>query len=256
MDFLNEFKEPTTVIIKHNNACGIASSSFIKKSFIRAFNSDKKSAFGGVVLLNKKLEADLAKIIIKNFFEVIVAPDYTNEAIKILSLKKNLILINSKKIPKKQKEVIKSVRMGTLIQENDSISLSKKYFNIVSHTKKLTKREYEDVLFSFKVVKHMKSNAVVLVKNKQTIGIGAGQMNRYDATRLSISKYKENFSLKNIVCASDAFFPFVDSIKLLKKNNCKCIVVPRGSINDKKVINFADKNQLKLIFSSLRAFKH
>ena len=93
--------------------------------------------------------------------------------------------------------------MGTLIQENDSISLSKKYFNIVSHTKELTKREYEDVLFSFKVVKHMKSNAVVLVKNKQTIGIGAGQMNRYDATRLSISKYKENFSLKNIVSSKN-----------------------------------------------------
>jgi len=111
-------------------------------------------------------------------------------------------------------------------------------------------------LFGFKVVKHIKSNAIVLVKNKQTIGIGAGQMNRYDATRLSILKYKENFSLKNIVCASDAFFPFVDSIKLLKKNNCKCIVVPSGSINDKKVIDFVDKNELKLIFSSLRVFKH
>ncbi len=126
LDFLNEFKEPTTVIIKHNNACGIASSPFIKKSFIRAFNGDKKSAFGGVVLLNKKLEADLAKIIIKNFFEVIVAPDYANEAIKILSLRKNLILINSNKIPKKQKEIIKSVRIGNLIQEKDNAKLSKK----------------------------------------------------------------------------------------------------------------------------------
>ena len=124
--------------------------------------------------------------------------------------------------------------MGTLIQENDSLGLSKKHFKIVSKNKKLTQREYEDILFSFKVVKHIKSNAIVLVKNKQTVGIGAGQMNRYDATRLSISKFKENFSLKNIVCASDAFFPFVDSISLLQKNNCKCIVVPSGSINDKK----------------------
>ena len=98
-------------------------------------------------------------------------------------------------------------------------------------------------MFSFKVVKHIKSNAIVLVKNKQTVGIGAGQMNRYDATRLSILKYKENFSLKNIVCASDAFFPFVDSIKITQKNNCKCIVVPNGSINDKKVIDFVDKKQ-------------
>ncbi len=256
LDFLNEFTEPTTVIIKHNNACGIASSSTIKKSFVRALNSDKKSAFGGVVLLNKKLESGLAKILIKNFFEVIVSPGYTNEAIKILSLRKNLILINSNKIPKKQKKIIKSVRMGNLIQENDNLSLSKKHLKIVSKNKKLTHREYEDVLFGFKVVKHIKSNAIVLVKNKQTIGIGAGQMNRYDATKLSISKYKENFSLKNLVCASDAFFPFVDSIKLLQKNNCRCIVVPNGSINDNKVINFVDKNQLKLIFSSLRVFKH
>ena len=256
LDFLNEFKEPTTVIIKHNNACGVASSSTIKKSFIRALKSDKKSAFGGVVLLNKKLESDLAKIIIKNFFEVIVSPGYTNEAIKILSLKKNLILINSNKIPKNKNKIIKSVRMGNLIQENNSLNLSKKHFKIVSKNKKLSKREYEDVLFAFKVVKHIKSNAIVLVKNKQTLGIGAGQMNRYDATRLSISKYRENFSLKNIVCASDAFFPFVDSISLLQKNNCKCIVVPNDSINDNKVIDFVDKERLKLIFSSIRVFKH
>ncbi len=216
----------------------------------------KKSAFGGVVLLNKKLEGDLAKILIKNFFEVIVSTGYTNEAIKILSLKKNLILINSKKIPKNKNKIIKSVRMGSLIQENNSLNLSKKHFKIVSRNNKLTQREYEDVLFGFKVVKHIKSNAIVLVKNKQTLGIGAGQMNRYDAAKLSISKYKENFSLKNIVCASDAFFPFVDSINLLQKNNCKCIVVPNGSINDNKIIDFVDKKKLKLIFSSLRVFKH
>jgi len=256
LDFLNEFKEPTTVIIKHNNACGVASSSTIKKSFIRALSSDKKSAFGGVVLLNKKLEGDLAKIFINNFFEVIVSPGYTNEANKILSLRKKLIVINSSKIPKNQKKIIKSVRMGSLIQENNSLNLSKKHFKIVSKNNKLTQREYEDVLFAFKVVKHIKSNAIVLVKNKQTLGIGAGQMNRYDATRLSISKYRENFSWKNIVCASDAFFPFVDSISLLQKNNCKCIVVPNGSINDNKVIDFVDKKRLKLIFSSIRVFKH
>ena len=138
LDFLNEFKEPTTVIIKHNNACGVASSSTIKKSFVRALKSDKKSAFGGVVLLNKKLESNLAKILIKNFFEVVVSPGYTHEAIKILSLRKNLILINSNMIPKKQKKIIKSVRIGNLIQENDSFKLSKKHFKIVSKNKRLT----------------------------------------------------------------------------------------------------------------------
>ncbi len=256
LDFLNEFLEPTTVIIKHNNACGIASSSTIKKSFIKAFNSDKKSSFGGVLLINKKLNEDLAKIIFKNFFEVLVAPGYTKKAIEILKKKQKLILINSKNISKHKKEVIKSVRMGTLVQQNNNTKLSKKNFKIVSKNKKINKQEHEDVLFAFKVVKHIKSNAIVLVKNKQTLGIGAGQMNRFDATKIALMKYKENFSLKNFVCASDAFFPFTDSLKLLIKNNCTCVVKPGGSINDQKIIEFVNKNNLKLIFSSVRVFKH
>ena len=113
-----------------------------------------------------------------------------------------------------------------------------------------------DLIFALKVCKHVKSNAIVLVKNKQTVGIGVGQMNRYDATKLAIMKYKENFSLKNLVCASDAFFPFIDSLRLLLKNKCTCIVEPSGSINDQKVIDFVNKNKLKLIFSSTRVFKH
>ncbi len=256
LDFLYEFKEPTAVVIKHNNACGIASSLTIKKAFIKAFNSDKKSAFGGVVLINKKIDEDLARVISKKFFEVLVSPGFSKKALAVFNIKKNLILIDSRKISKKKKKIIKSVRMGNLVQQNNNLKLSKKNFKLVSKNKKLSKREYEDILFSFKVVKHIKSNAIVLVKNKQTVGIGAGQMNRYDATRISVLKYKENFSVKNVVCASDAFFPFVDSIKLLLKNNCKCIVVPNGSINDQKIIDFADKNQLKLIFSSVRVFKH
>ncbi len=256
LDFLNEFLEPTTVIIKHNNACGIASSSTIKESFIKAFNSDKKSAFGGIILINKKLNEDLARIIFKNFFEILVAPGYTKKAIEILKKKQKLILINSKNIPKHKKEVKKTVRMGTLVQQNNNTKLSKKNFKIVSKNKKISKQEHEDVLFAFKVVKHIKSNAIVLVKNKQTVGIGAGQMNRYDATKIALMKFKENFSLKNFVCASDAFFPFTDSLKLLIKNNCTCVVKPSGSINDQKIIKFVNKNNLKLIFSSLRVFKH
>ncbi|MDC0232823.1 bifunctional phosphoribosylaminoimidazolecarboxamide formyltransferase/IMP cyclohydrolase [Pelagibacteraceae bacterium] len=256
LDFLSEFTEPTSVIVKHNNACGVASSRFIKKSFVKAFSSDKKSAFGGVVLTNKKIDSELAKLIVKNFFEVLVSPGFTKSALQILSKRKNLILINSIKIPKTIKETTKSVRMGSLIQKNNNLKLSIKNFKIVSKNSKLTQKERNDVLFAFKVVKHIKSNAIVLVKNKQTVGIGAGQMNRYDATKLAIMKYKENFSIRNIVCASDAFFPFVDSLKLLMKNNCACIVEPHGSINDKKIIDFVNKNRLKLVFSNLRVFKH
>ena len=256
LDFIGEFIEPTAVIIKHNNACGVASSKTIKASFVKAYESDQKSAFGGVVLVNKKVDESLAKIIIKNFFEVFVAPSFSTEALKILSKRKTLILIDSKKIPSKKNKVIKSVRMGSLIQKNNSFRLSKKHFNIVSKKNTLSKREYEDFLFAFKVVKHTRSNAIVLVKNKQTVGIGAGQMSRYDATKMAIMKYKENFTTKNLVCASDAFFPFVDSIKLLLKNNCGSVVAPSGSINDYKIIEFANKNKIKLIFSSVRVFKH
>ncbi len=256
LDFLNEFSEPTTVIIKHNNACGVASSKTIKNSFINALNCDKKSAFGGIVLVNKIIDKNLAKLIDKNFFEILVSPGFTKCALKILSNRKKLILINSSKLPKLKKETLKSVRMGTLVQQNNNNKLSNKNFNIVSKNRKLSQRESADFLFAFKIVKHIKSNAVVLVKNKQTVGIGAGQMNRYDATKIAIMKYKENFSMKNIVCASDAFFPFTDSLKLLIKNHCNCVVCPSGSVNDKKIINFMNKNNLKLIFSSLRVFKH
>ena len=256
LDFISEFIEPTTVIIKHNNACGVASSRTIKTSFVKALKSDQKSAFGGVVLVNKKIDESLAKLIAKNFFEVFVAPSFSKKAINILNKKKNLILIDSKKIPSKKRKIIKSVRMGSLIQQNNSFRLSKKHFNIASKKTTLSKREYEDLLFAFKVVKHTKSNAIVLVKNKQTVGIGAGQMNRYDATKIAIMKYKENFTSKNLVCASDAFFPFIDSLELLIKNNCNSIVAPSGSINDNKIIEFANKKKLKLIFSRVRVFKH
>ncbi len=256
LDFISEFTEPTTVIIKHNNACGVASSRTIKTSFVKALKSDQKSAFGGVVLVNKKIDESLAKLIAKNFFEVFVAPSFSKNAINILSKRKNLILIDSKKIPSKKRKIIKSVRMGSLIQQNNNFQLSKKHFNFASKTTTLSKREYEDLLFAFRVVKHTKSNAIVLVKNKQTVGIGAGQMNRYDATKIAIMKYKENFTSKNLVCASDAFFPFIDSLELLIKNNCNSIVAPSGSINDNKIIEFANKNKIKLMFSPVRVFKH
>ena len=255
LDFINEFTEPTTVIIKHNNACGVASSKTIKGSFLKALKSDKKSAFGGVVLVNKKIDESFAKLFVKDFYEVLVSPSFSKEALNILGMKKNLILINSKKLPKNKREVINSVRMGSLIQQNNNFRLTKNYFKTTSNKTRLSKREYQDLLFAFKVVKHTKSNAVVLVKNKQTVGIGAGQMNRYDATKIAIMKYKENFTSKNLVCASDAFFPFIDSLKLLK-NNCSCIVSPSGSINDQKIIDFADKHKIKLVFSSVRVFKH
>ena len=141
----------------------------------------------------------------------------------------------------------------TLLNDN---KITKNNFTIQSKNKKISKKEFEDIVFAFKVVKHTKSNAIVLVKNKQTLGIGAGQMNRFDATRIAIMKYKDNFKIKNYVCASDAFFPFTDSLKILFENNCSCIVQPSGSINDKKIIEFANSKNKKLLFTNKRVFKH
>ena len=256
LDFLSEFNEPTAVIIKHNNACGIASYKNIEGAFDRALMSDPSSAFGGVILFNRKINSKLSAKLFKNFFEAIIAPGFENKSISILEKKKKLILINSKRINKREKTTIRSVRGGNLIQTLDKSLITKKNFEIVSKKNKISQKEFNDIVFAFKVVKHIKSNAIVLVKNKQTLGIGAGQMNRFDSTKIALMKYKERFKTRNYVCASDAFFPFTDSIKLLIQNNCSCIVQPSGSINDKIIIDFANKNYIKLLFSKKRFFKH
>ncbi len=256
LDFLKEFIEPTVVVIKHNNACGIASSSNIKNSFLKAIKSDEKSAFGGIILINRKLTKELTELISKRFFEVVVTTEFSEQSLKILKQKENLILVESKRIDKKETYNKRSVRGGYLIQKIDNKTLTKNDFDLVSNNKKISKGEFEDVVFAYKVVKHLKSNAVVLVKNKQVIGVGTGQMNRLDAVRIAIMKYKDNFNLKNYVCASDAFFPFTDSLKILFKNNCSCVVQPSGSINDKKIIQFVNKKNKKLLFSNNRVFKH
>ena len=256
LDFLSEFSEPTAVIIKHNNACGVASSSKIKTALIKSINADKKSAFGGVVLVNKKINYEISKIFINKFFEVIVAPGFDKKSLTYLKNKKNLILIDSRNIINKEKFTSRSVRNGYLVQKLDIDKVSKKNFKIVSKNNKISKQEYDDILFSYKIVKHLKSNAIVLVKNKQTVGIGVGQMNRFDATKIAIMKYKDNFSSKNYICASDAFFPFTDSLKILFKNHCSCIVQPSGSINDEKVIKYVNINKKKLLFANKRVFKH
>tara|TARA_B100001059_G_scaffold167693_1_gene167424 strand:+ start:153 stop:1646 length:1494 start_codon:yes stop_codon:yes gene_type:complete len=255
LDCLNEFKEPTCVIVKHNNPCGVASAKNIKDSYLRAVMSDPISAFGGVVLFNKKIDEGLAKLIIDNFYEVVVAPKFNKKSLEILKSKKKLIIIDSSNLKHKNKEVFKSVNSGVLYQEFNSYKISKSQIKLVS-TNKASKKTEDDLVFAYKVVKHVKSNAIVLVSNKQTIGIGAGQMSRVDSTNIAIKKYKEKFEKKNFVCASDAFFPFTDNIKKLLKLKCIGIIQPSGSINDDKIINYAKKNNAPLYFIKNRVFKH
>ena len=252
---LSEFLEPTCVIIKHNNPCGVASAKKIKKAYLKAIESDPVSAFGGVILLNKKIDLSLAKIINQKFFEVVVAPKFDNNALEYLKFKKNLIIINSSSLKGKNRTEFKSVNSGVLYQQSNTYKVTKSKMHLVSN-KKSPDKIVEDLLFAFKVAKHVKSNAVVLANNKQTLGIGAGQMSRLDSTRMAILKYKDFFKTRKFVCASDAFFPFVDNIKLLLKTKCIGIIQPSGSINDYKIIDFAKKNKTSLYFVKNRIFKH
>ena len=251
---LNEFTEPTSIIIKHTNACGVASAKDINKAFQKSYDSDKKSAFGGIIFLNRKVNTILAKRIIKKFFEMIVAPEFDDEAVKLLKVKKNLILL---RIPNfKYKSIdYKSTLFGNLYQTKDTNLINQKFINLASE-KKASSKIIEDLIFSIKVVKHLKSNAVVLSKNKQTVGLGHGQTNRVDALNFAIRNKKNNFNITKFVCASDGFFPFIDSINILNKNGCNTVAQPSGSINDNKIISFAKKHKISLYFIKNRLFKH
>ena len=251
---INEFLEPTCVIVKHNNPCGVASSSTIEMSFKKAIDADKKSAFGGIVFFNRKVSKRLAKKLSSIFLEVIVAPDYESEAFKTLSKKKNMILLKISKF-KIPKEEFRSTLFGTIYQNLNADKINKNFFKLVAH-KNVSKKILDDLVFSAKVAKHLKSNAIVLSKNKQTVGLGCGQTNRVDSLNIAIEKNKKNFNVKNFVCVSDGFFPFTDSLKLLNKNNCKVVAQPFGSMGDKDNIIYAKKNSLSLYFLKNRLFKH
>ena len=251
---LSEFNDPTSIIMKHTNPCGVASDKNIYKAFLKSFESDTKSSFGGIIFLNRKVEIKLSKKIVENFFEMVVAPDFDNKAMEVLKTKKNLILL---KIPnlKKEKVICKPTLFGDLYQTNDLTIINKNFIKLASK-KKSSPKLIDDLLFALKVAKHLKSNAVVLAKNKQTLGLGHGQTNRVDALKSAIKNRNIYFKNKLFVCASDGFFPFTDSIGLLNRYGCKAIAQPKGSINDNKIINYAKKNRISLYFIKNRLFKH
>ncbi len=251
---LDEFTEPTSIIIKHTNPCGVASAKTINSAFLKSYTSDPKSAFGGIIFLNRKVNFELANKIYKNFFEMVIAPNFDTNALNILKKKKNLILLKKPKI-KKEVKGYKSTLFGKLYQTNNLTPINKKFLNLVSN-KKASSRSIDDLIFSLKIVKHLKSNAIVLARNKQTLGLGHGQTNRVDALKFAIRNMKIYFKKGSFVCASDGFFPFKDSINLLHKNGCSIIAQPSGSINDREIISFSLTNKISLYFTKNRLFKH
>ena len=252
---LQEFSEPTCIIIKHNNPCGGASSLTIKKAYDRAVEADPISSFGGIVALNRPVDESLSKKIIKNFVEIVIATSFDKKALTILKNKKRLILIKLNKNYFDTISEIRSINGGFLEQDKNLIKINKRLLIQASNYKSKS-LQLNDLIFALKICKHVKSNAIVLCKDKKTIGIGAGQMSRIDACQIALKKCNKKDKQDGFVVASDAFFPFIDNIELLFKNNCKAIVVQSGSINDNKNIDCVNNNKIPLYFSKNRFFKH
>ena len=250
-------KNPSTVIIKHSNPCGVSTNISTFSSFKNAYECDPVSAFGGIIACNFKIDKIIASEISKNFTEVILAKGFENDAIKILEKKKNLRIIDISKYKPKNKIMLKAFDSSFLIQDKDKLIFNKKELKFVTK-KKPTKNELKEIEFTFNISKYVKSNAIVLSNNLSTIGIGAGQPSRLDSCKIAIQKarlFKKN-KIKNSIAASDAFFPFSDSLKLLIAAGVRIIVQPGGSIKDQEVIDVANKANVKMVFTNFRHFNH
>jgi len=256
IECIKEFTDPTGVIIKHATPCGIASAKSLNRAWKNAYATDTYSPFGGIVSFNKEVGRDVAEELSKLFLEVIIAPGFSKEALKVFCEKKNLRLLQLKGLDKKIKRkgmIFRSVVGGFLSQERDVKLTNKKDWRIVTK-KKPTEKQMLSMEFAVKCVKHVKSNSVVFVKDTQTVGIGSGQTARVDATWIATHKGKEN--IKGSIMASDAFFPFRDGIDVAAEAGVTAIVQPGGSIRDKEVIAAADEHGIAMVFSGQRYFRH
>ncbi|MEN8224820.1 MAG: bifunctional phosphoribosylaminoimidazolecarboxamide formyltransferase/IMP cyclohydrolase [Bacteroidota bacterium] len=252
---IEEFEETTFAILKHNNACGIASRQNLTEAWKAALAGDPVSAFGGVLVTNSTIDKETAAEINKLFFEIILAPAYEDEALEILKSKKNRIILkkNAVSLPPK---VFRSLLNGVIVQDKDIKTEKAENLQAVSNTIP-GEREKEDLIFANKVVKHTKSNAIVLVKNKQLAASGVGQTSRVDALKQSIAKAAEfGFELKGAVMASDAFFPFADSVEIADKAGITAIIQPGGSVRDQDSIDYCNKHNIAMVFTGIRHFKH
>ena len=255
---VRELSNSGCVIVKHANPCGVAEANSISEAYDLAFKTDPTSAFGGIIAFNQTVDSDTAKVINeRQFVEVIIAPDYEKEAIEEFSKKKNIRVL---KVDLKQDNpypgTIKKVSGGILIQDDDLKKINSDELKCVSK-RNPTDHEIEDLIFAWKVAKFVKSNAIVYVKNKQTIGIGAGQMSRVISAEIAnLKAHEEGLEVKNAVMASDAFFPFRDGIDKAASSGIAAIIQPGGSIRDDEVIAAADEHDIAMLFTGVRHFRH
>ena len=257
VNLILEFKQndPTFAILKHNNACGLATRGTMKQAYLDALAGDPTSAFGGVLIANGKIDEETAKEINQLFCEVVIAPSYDEKAIATLQEKKNRIILiqNEVELPQKQ---VRTCLNGLLIQDKNSVTDNKEGLKTVT-TKEPTNQEIEDLLFASKICKNTKSNTIVLAKNGQLIAAGTGQTSRVDALKQAIEKANSfNFDLKGAVMASDAFFPFPDCVEIAHHAGITAVIQPGGSIKDELSIDYCNENNLAMVFTGTRHFKH
>jgi len=254
-ELVNEFEETACAIIKHTNPCGVAIGSTVLEAYEKALEADPVSAFGGIIALNRALDGDTATAIKSRFYEVIVAPEFSPEACQILAAKTNLRLFKVNTAEKRQTRgwKIRTVNGGFLVQDEDNGIAPVSAWQVVSETKP-SAEDLHELEFAWKACKHVKSNAIVVAKNKQVLGVGAGQMNRVGSAKIALQQAAEK--ARGAYLASDAFFPFADSVEVAAEFGIKAIIQPGGSLRDQEVIETANKLGIILVFTGRRHFKH
>lgn len=253
-----EYEEPTVAIIKHTNPCGVGTAETILEAYNKAYNTDNESPFGGIIIANRAINSKAAEVIHPLFTEVIIAPEFTSNALEILSKKKDrrLIVVDFSTLKANLNYDYKSVTNGFVCQKYDDILFNRTEIKVVTK-REPTKEEMEALLFAWKVAKHVKSNSIVFASSDRTLGIGAGQMSRVDSARIACEKAKiMGLDLKNSVVASDAYFPFPDGVQHAAEAGATAIIQPGGSVRDQLVIDEADKYNIAMIFTGYRHFKH
>ena len=254
LEIVAEYDEPAVVAVKHMNPCGIGLADNLSDAFKRAYEADPISIFGGIIACNREVDKETAEQMHEIFLEIVMAPSFTDEAKKVLMQKKNIRLLEMTDAEVEQKtEKITTVKGGILVQTSDDGKVEEPELEVVTY-RKPTAEEIVDLLFSWKAVKHVKSNAIVLAKNKQTVGIGAGQMNRIGAANIAIEQADEK--AKGAVMASDAFFPMPDTVEAAAKAGVTAIIQPGGSKRDQDSIDVCNSNGIAMVYTNMRHFKH
>lgn len=255
VSLISEFDETTVAILKHNNACGIASRATVVEAWKDALAADPVSAFGGIIVTNRKIDKAAAEQINNIFFEIIIAPGYDEDAVEILGQKKNRIILVQKEDLKGGKQ-FRSLLNGVLVQDKDLSIQTAEDLKLVTN-RQLEGSELDDLLFANKLVKHTKSNAIILVKNKQLYAGGTGQTSRVDALKQAIEKANSfGFNLDGAVMASDAFFPFPDCVEIAGNVGIKAVVQPGGSVKDNLSVDYCNEHNISMVMTGIRHFKH